>query len=317
MPRTVDLTVPPEHTDELVQRLQDHDDVLSLRLLRGASLSPAGDVLSFEVLDSSLAWAMRLADGVGLGNDPAVSLTSSRPESVTSAGSAPLVDRDRSTSSWEEVQLTIGRESTMTPAKLLVMFLAGIFAAVGLHTGALHVIIGAMLVAPAYEPLARVALGFVNRSRSVRDGLVDFAFAYAALAVGAATVAALARLQGEPLSPQADTYLGSAAFVTYWTTVNWTSFVVAAAGGVGGGLLIVANRRVLTTGIVIALAFVPSLSLAVLELSLGEPELAARAVLRWSVDVVLVVACCSGVFFVKRRVDRRLIAGCNNPNALP
>jgi hypothetical protein len=39
------------------------------------------------------------------------------------------------------------------------------------------VIIAAMLVAPAYEPLARIALGLVNRdrNRSVRDGLVDFA----------------------------------------------------------------------------------------------------------------------------------------------
>lgn len=312
MPRTVDLTVPPEHTDELVERLRDHDEVLSLRLLRGASLSPAGDVLSFEILDTSLAWAMRLADDVGLGTDPAVSLTSSRPESVASAGSIGIADRDRSTSSWEEVQLTIGQESTMTPSKLLVMFLAGIFAAVGLHTGALHVIIAAMLVAPAYEPLARVALGLVNRNRSVRDGLVDFAGAYTALAAGAAAVAGLALLQGTPLSPEADTYLTSQSFVTYWTTVNWTTLVVAAAGGVGGGLLIVANRRVLTTGIVIALAFVPSLSLAVLELSLGQPELAVRGMFRWAVDVVMVVIACSGVFLVKRRIDRRLIAGRND-----
>jgi hypothetical protein len=50
------------------------------------------------------------------------------------------------------------------------------------------------------------------------------------------------------------------------------------------------NRRVLTTGIVIALAFVPSLTLAVLERSLGQPELAVRAILRWSVEVVLVVS---------------------------
>jgi hypothetical protein len=79
---------------------------------------------------------MRLADDVGLGVEPGVSLTSSRPESIVSADATP-VERDRSTSSWEEVEMTIGRESTMTPPKLLVMFLAGIVAAVGLHTGAL------------------------------------------------------------------------------------------------------------------------------------------------------------------------------------
>jgi hypothetical protein len=203
MPRTVDLTVPAAHTGQLLQRLRDHDEVLSVRLFTGASIAPPGDVVSFEVVDTSLAWAMRVADNVGLGVDPGVSLTTSRPESVTSA-SSPRVDRDHSTSSWEEVQLTIGRESTMTGPKLLVMFLAGIFAAVGLHTGALHVIIAAMLVAPAYEPLARIALGLVNRNRSVRDGLVDFAGAYAAMAAGAAVVAALAAWQA-PLSPASRT----------------------------------------------------------------------------------------------------------------
>jgi hypothetical protein len=93
--------------------------------------------------------------------------------------------------------------------------------------------------------------------------------------------------------------------------------VVAAAGGIGGGLLIVVNRRVLTTGIVIALAFVPSLTLAVLELSLGQPELAARGILRWSVDIVLVVVGCSAVFLAKRHVDRRLIAGRQDPKPTP
>jgi hypothetical protein len=138
MPRTVDLTVPAERTHDLLEQLRAHDQVLSVRVFRGASVAPPGDVLSFEILDTSLSWAMRLADDVGLGVGPGAFLTSSRPESVTSAGSAG-VDRDRSTSSWEEVQMTIGRESTMTPPKLLVMFLAEIFAAVGLHTAALRV----------------------------------------------------------------------------------------------------------------------------------------------------------------------------------
>lgn len=141
----------------------------------------------------------------------------------------------------------------MTPPKLIVMFLAGVFAAAGIQTGALHVIIGAMLVAPAYEPLARLSLGLINRSRGVRDGLHD----------------------------------------------------VAAGGGIGGGLLIVLNRRVLTTGIVIALALVPSIALAVLELLDGQPSLAVQALLRWLLDVVFVMVGCAVVFEVKRRTDGR------------
>lgn len=85
--------------------------------------------------------------------------------------------------------------------------------------------------------------------------------------------------------------------------------LVGAAGGVAGGLLIVVNRRVLATGVVIAL--VPSLTLAVMELSIGEPALAAKATLRWATDAVLVVVGCSAVFAMKRSDDGRTLG----PNA--
>lgn len=198
----------------------------------------------------------------------------------------------------------------MTPPKLVIMALAGLFAAAGLHTGALHVLIGSMLVAPAYEPLSRLSFAFVNRNRPLWPGARDLVTGYTALAAGAALFTLLVVLAGHPpLSARADTYLPSSAFVEYWTTIGWLDVVVSGAGGIAGGLLITTNRRVLATGVVIILALVPSLVLAVMELANGELGLAGRAALRWLLDVVLVVAGCALVFFVKRRMDRRIIDG--------
>lgn len=305
MPHVVEITVPAEKTDAVASQLGERDDVLSLRVLRDVSLQPPGDVVVAEVLNTELADVMRLADEVGLGKDPSISLSTSLPQSVVSADARHRVIRDRTTGTWEEVELIIGRESTMSPPKLLIMLLAGVFAGAGLQTGALHVIVGAMLVAPAFEPLARVSLGLVNRTRGVRDGLHDFAVAYAAVALGAAVVGVLASLTGSPLSPSGDTYLTTQSFEQYWTTITWTSVLVAAGGGIGGALLIVLNRRVLTTGIVIALALVPSVTLAVLELFAGQPSLAGQAMLRWLLDVVSVIIGCTLVFEIKRRTDGR------------
>lgn len=286
------------------------EEVLSVRLLKGASLQPPGDVVSFDVLDTGLAAVMRLADELGLGSDPSVSLTTSSPQSVASTGSTEKAGRDRSTSSWEEMELTLGRESTMTPPKLVIMALAGLFAAAGLHTGAVHVLIGSMLVAPAYEPLSRLSFALVNGNRPLWPGARDLVTGYGALAAGAGLFVLLTVLVGHtPLSAPADTYLPSSAFVEYWTTIGWLDFVVSGAGGIAGGLLIATNRRVLATGVVIILALVPSLALAVIELANGELALAGRATLRWILDVVLVVAGCALVFFVKRRMDRRVIDG--------
>jgi uncharacterized membrane protein len=165
-----------------------------------------------------------------------------------------------------------------------------------------------MLVAPAYEPLSHIAFGIVNRSGHVRTGVADFAEGYVALAAGAVLFLALAAIFGTtPLSSAADTYLSSQVLVSYWTTVTWTDALVAIAGGIAGALLIVANRRVLATGVVIAPALVPSLSLAVIELANGDLGLARRAMGRWLLDVVLVTAGGALVFEAKRHVDQRTI----------
>ena len=310
MPRSVDLTLPRDRSDRFVARLREREHVLSVRLLRGASVQPEGDVVSFEVLDDGFPGVMHLIDDMGLGTDPDVSMTTSAPRSVASVDATRRVARDRSTGTWEELQLTMGRESAMTRPKLVVMAFSGLFAAVGLHTGALHLIVGAMLVTPAYEPLAQLAFGFLNRGSNVRSALYDTVTAYVALVAGAAAfVAANAVFGSTLLGSSSDTYLSSQVLETYWTTTTWTSVLIAAAGGAAGALLIVTNRRVLATGVVIALALVPSLALAVMELAKGELDLAARATGRWAVDMVLVIAACSVVFAVKRHTDGRTISG--------
>jgi hypothetical protein len=307
MPRTVELTVPAGHSDQLLQRLRKHDEVLLGPLLTGASIMSPSDVVSSDSWTPAWAGRCDLSDDVGLRVDRGVSVTSSRPESVASA-SSPQVDRDHSTSSWEEVQLTVGRESTMTATNLLVMFLAGIFAAIGLHTGALHVIVAAMLVAPAYEPLARFVLELVHRNRSVRDGLVDFAGAYAALAAGAAAVAALASWQGTPLSRESDpASAGTPSSPTgrpstgppSWSPQQAASAVACSSWPTGGSLRPASSSRWRSSHRCRS----PSWSCRSASPSWRRP------ILRWSIDVVLVIVGCSGVFVAKRHVDRRLIPG--------
>lgn len=310
MPRTIELTLPSDRSDRFVEQLRDRDRVLSIRLLRGISVEPEGDVVSFEVLDDDFPHLMHLIDGMGLGTDPDVSMSTSTPESIASVDATRRVARDRSTGTWEELQLTMGRESAMTRPKLVVMAFSGLFAAAGLHTGSLHLIIGAMLVAPAYVPLAQIAFGLLNRGSNVRSALYDMVAAYAALMAGAAVFVAVNAVLGSTLlGSSSDTYLSSQVLETYWTTTGWADVVIALAGGAAGALLIVTNRRVLATGVVIALALVPSLALAVMEVANGDVDLAARATGRWAVDVVLVLAGCSLVFAIKRRTDARTISG--------
>lgn len=305
MPRIVSISLPAGRSAELAQALRGIDGALAIRLHRAVSLEPQGDLVEAEVLDRSLPAVMRLADDFGLGRDSSVSLTTSAPASVVSAGSRAAVLRDTSTSSWEEAELTLGRESTMTAAKTVVMALAGMIAAAGAVTGALHVVVGAMIIAPGFEPLVRVALGLVHRQRSWRDGLVDAARGYGALLLGAAAAGGVLTLAGTPLPAGGATYHPGEALLTYWTTTSWSSVLVSAAAAVAGALLVVTRRAVLTAGVMVALALVPALALAATATLAGAWDALGRALVRWLVDVVLVIGGSALVLQQKRRLDGR------------
>lgn len=64
--RIIDLTVPVRYTDACLCDLLTLEPV-AVRLQRGASLVPAGDVITLEVRNEQLGAVMRLADRYSLG----------------------------------------------------------------------------------------------------------------------------------------------------------------------------------------------------------------------------------------------------------
>lgn len=303
MPRTVQVAVPPQITTDLVEELSDLG-LLSLRVQRGISVEPAGDVLSFEVTDAKLSGVMQALERSGLGRNPELSLATSSPMSVVAAGSNRAVNRDTTAATWQEAVLELGRTSNMSRPKLLLMAIAGFVAVIGIATDAVHIVIGAMVIAPAFEPLIRVSLGLVNQNSSWRDGLVDAIRGYAAMGVGAALAAGLTQLfEGDALGRPVTSYLPPASLLEYWSSTSWSGMAVATVAGAGGALVVLLNRAVLTAGVMVALALVPSWSLAVAALIAGEIGIAASAGFRWLVEVALVLVASAIVLVVKRRRD--------------
>ncbi len=132
-----------------------------------------------------------------------------------------------------------------------------------------------MVIAPGFEPLVRISLGLINQSRSWRDGLWDTLRAYAAMGAGAALAAGLIKVfEGAVLNAGMGSYLPPGSLITYWSTTSWSGVAVAVVAGAGGALLVTLNRAVLTAGVMIALALVPSWSLAVAALVAGDVGLA-------------------------------------------
>jgi len=305
VPRSIQLTVPSHRTASLVTELR-HVEPLSIQLHQAVSVLPPGDLVAVEVANNRLSEVMRIADKYGLGTKGGVSMTTSVPLSVVSESFTSLT-REQGATSWEELELTMGQESTMTADKVVVMFIAGVVAGAGIVSGAIHVVIGAMVIAPGFQPFARFMLGLVNGSRTWRGGAIDVLRGYGALLAGATIAALLSALLGtSALNGGGEaTYLLAEDLIVYWSTITWTGVVVGAVAGVAGGLLMAINRTVLTAGVMVALALVPTAALVPMALVAGEVGLAGQALARFAVEVVLVLGTIAGVFMFKTRADQR------------
>jgi hypothetical protein len=310
MARTVEITLPAHGTDALVARARGLHQVIGIRVQRGASVQPPGDVVTISLTNDALRSLIHVLDELGITSETGASITVSEPTGLISPARQEAIESDESDVIWEEMEFSVLRESNMDRNGVFVMFASGVIAAVGIATGAVHLVVGAMVIAPGFKPITRLSLGMVASGRgSWYNGARDTLVAYASLLVGAIAAALVLRLNGTSLLTGSDSYLASEALVSFWLEITLTSLVVAGTGGAVGAILIAVNRSVLTAGVMIALALIPPPVIAGLALVAGDLDTAGRGLLRWAVEVLMVAATGVLVFAWKRAfVQRRSIA---------
>jgi uncharacterized membrane protein len=306
MPRRVEFTVPPEKTEAVVERISALDGLIGLRVQPGISREPKGDVVTVEITNRGLPELTRLLGDQGAGRSSTISFSTSEPISIVSASSAEEIVKDVSEATWEEMEAVIAKNSNATASALLVMAISGVLATIGIATNALHIVIGAMLIAPGFQPIVRIALGIVGKSGAWRRGVSHTLQGYLALSGGAAGTALFLQAIGKsPLGSEAS-YLPAGVLISYWTSITMPSVVVTSVAGAAGALLIATNRAVLTAGVMVAVALVPGATIAALAIVSGDLDVAASGVLRWLTEAGLVLLASMLVLFWKRsRVHRR------------
>ena len=297
MAREISITSPFEKTDTLIRELQEIEGLLELQVLRGVSVDPPGDVLKFTIPNIHLNEVMRLADRYQLGQKNGISITSSEPDSLVPTKSAYGIERDINESSWEEMVMTISNDSNTSINTLLIMFISGSLAVIGVTTNSLHIVIGGMLVAPGFMPISRVALGIVARNRGWHFGIIDILKGYLVLIVGAVITTLLLKALGyKPMEGSSSYYVPAKDLINYWSTVTKSSILASAVGSIAGALLIATKKSVFTSGVMIALALVPTAAIFGMGLINGDFTLAGKAIIRFGLDVALVFVFSLAVF---------------------
>ena len=307
MQRTIEVTIPPAAADTLVAALQGLEHVVGVARQRSASVQPAGcDVVVVHALNRGTDAVMRaVADAAALHGGP-LSVATAELASLSDPEHQAATDRDVDEALWEEMETGLRHQGRITPNFLTLMALGGAIAAAGLVSKdpVLQTIatVAAAVLAPGFEPLAKVPLGLVLRRFEVAKlGLVSSLAGYATLVAGAA-VAFLALWGLGAVGPN-DFFSGSAA--EHLAHPPAPDLLISFCGALAGVVIQVAYRRSVIAGALIAMRMIDAAAAVGISVVAGRPDFALEALERLGLEVAFILVAGIAVFWIKQRLVHR------------
>ncbi|MDQ3855654.1 MAG: DUF389 domain-containing protein [Chloroflexota bacterium] len=304
MHHSFQVTVRPGHTDDFLAGLDEIDEVISVAVQRGASHKPIGDLVWVHTLNRG---ADRVLELVELARaHGGVSASSSVVDSVIDPAQARDVAADIDETIWEDAETQLRHHSQLTSNFLLTMAMGGAIASCALlltTTTQATAMVAAAVIAPGFEPLAKLPLAIVlGRWQLFRRGLRSALAGYVVLAAAAAATMLALSAGGWEL-PQK--LVENHAFSEIADPTSLT-LVISAAGAVAGAVMIAAQRVALLPGPLIAMQLIPAAAMSGASLAVGKTHAALEALARLGIDVALVVGAGILIFGYKQaRVHRR------------
>jgi len=194
----IEIIVDPSHTDELLDGLQGLEEVISLSVVREASIKPPGDVLTVHALNRGVDDVLKMADAAR--EQGQVSVSTSELTSLIDPEHERKVADDIDEALWEEVETDLRHQGKLTVNYVGLMALGGAVAATGFAAESASQAISfvaASIIAPGFEPLAAIPIGLALRRWSVVGrGLQSMLGGYLALILAAAFVFFALRVSG-------------------------------------------------------------------------------------------------------------------------
>jgi Domain of unknown function (DUF389) len=285
--RTIEISTPASYTDELIRELEDLEQVINLNVVRGGAVKPPGDVLTVHVLNYGADEVMRLADaGRQHGH---ISVSTAELTSIVDPEREHRVANDVDEALWEEAETGLRHQSRITANYLALMALGGIVGASGLvmeGTSQAITFVAASVIAPGFEPVAKIPIGLALRRWDVaRRGLTSLLAGYLALVFSAALVFVLLFLAGVVAVEE----FADNPEVQTLADPTLREILVSASGAVAGMVMILSYREYLVPGALIALEIIEAAAMIGVGLVAGELELALAGAGRFGLDVLFIV----------------------------
>jgi len=309
MHRTLTLTLPAETTGWLLSELAGNPHIVSLSVHHGASVKPAGDVVVVQTLNRGADDVMRAVAEAGRRGP--ISVATAELASLSDAGHQDEIDNDVDEALWEELETGLRHQGRITANFLALMALGGLIGGAGLlATDEPHLqvmaAVAAAVVAPGFEPIAKIPLGIVLlRGKTVWRGLVSMIVGYGTLIVAAAASYLALSFLGSAPSPD---MLAQSDSVKAIVDPTWPDVMISAAGAVAGVVIQAAFRRSVIAGALIAMRLIDAAALVGIAAVLGAADLAWQGTERLLLDVGFILVAGLVVFALKQAFVHRRAA---------
>lgn len=293
----------PAMVDSLLPDLLQVEHVVGITRQRGVSLQPPScDVVVVHALNRGTDAVLQAVADAAARHPGPFSVATAELASLSDPEHQQAIDRDVDEALWEEMEAGLRHQGRVTPNFLALMALGGAIAAAGLfaHDPATQVIasIAAAILAPGFEPLAKIPLGLVlRRFEVVKLGLISAAGGYATLMAGGAVAFFVLRLLGEAdtaallASPAAEMLAHPPA----------TDLLISVCGAFAGLVITSAFRNSVIAGALVAMRLIDAAAAVGVALAAGVPGLALQALERFGLDAALIGLAGVLVVWVKQR----------------
>ena len=302
MHRTIEITTASEDTQALLRDLETLKEVTGLSVARAASIKPKGDVITVHVLNRGADAVLKRAIEHG---GEQVSIVTAELTSIIDSRHEEAVNKDIDEAIWEEMETGLRHQGRVTANYLVLMALGGAIAAVGLVSDPAPqaiAFVAASIIAPGFEPLAKIPLGLVlGHWDVVGRGVVSALVGYAVLILAAGLVMylllathtiTLAEFTGNP-------EIGNIAHP------KLKEIIVPACGAIAGMVMIAAYRRSVIAGPLIAVVIIPAAAMIGASVAAAQTGLMVEAFERLGLDVLMILVAGGVVFFVKQLLVHR------------
>src|SRR5436190_6535710 len=280
----------------LADQLAPIEGIVGLAHERGGARKPAGDVLQVEVLNSFVDEVLRRARPAIDDESTEVAVVIGQSTAVIDRARAHLIQQDADEIVWEEMEADLRNHGRISWNYLLLMTLGGIVATSGfLEEPVTQAIafVGSAIIAPAFEPVAKLAQALVLRQLRVSGR------ALLSIAVGYAVVCAAAFLTMTALSwghgGHAHATLRAQPVLQPLTHFGAAPLLMSGAAAIAGVVMVVSLRDLYVVGPLMVLVLLPNLTLIGGGLALRDLDLALAALRRLALDLALIVALGGGV----------------------